>query len=281
MIKNYCPIGDVTFTKSHLLSFNKGLPVDINNVYGRYGTYTLSAVVKSSDTDGDTCGFIINYNDGTAHIMSIARSVDSERSNVAFAFHTNTDEDKYIESILLYAGDNEANSEGDTATFSKIMISWGRDFWMDYIPYNKDYESPYSEISQYILCLSAKMPSFDLPNPTSKISFWLSNFIGGSESIYIEPSNLLPTSTFIEKCLYSMCMVYGLCDYDSEVYDEVFAVSEFSGPELSDLEFYILNIFNSFTSGAMSPMYPSIPSPLDSELNQVCYDLLVYYGMIS
>ena len=104
--KNLFPFGNVSGTKQVQRFIS--LPA---------GTYTLSTVATSSDTDANTCvvGF---YNNKTEWIGGGQLTRGSRHSiTVSFAQPT--------VSLIFFASNNQPNSEGDTFTFADIQIEKG------------------------------------------------------------------------------------------------------------------------------------------------------------
>lgn len=100
----------VTFTKSKIVTFAP-LPA---------GTYNLSAVVTSDDTDYTYCRAAIG-----STTVDLTRG---ERANATFTKSVPFD------SITFYASRNDTYSEGDTATWADIQISSGS-YASEYVPH--------------------------------------------------------------------------------------------------------------------------------------------------
>ena len=98
------------------------------------GTYTLSALVTSTDTDADYSLFGNFYN--------LKRGGTTRTSTTA----TFSNE---ITAIVVYAGSNQANSAGDTATFKDIQIELGSTA-TEYEPYTGNQPSPNPDYPQEI-----------------------------------------------------------------------------------------------------------------------------------
>lgn len=90
------------------------------------GTYTVSAVVTSSDTDSTTCriGF---FNAGGTSISAVQIGRNSRKSVTVSL-------DQECASIYLYASDTANHSTGDTATWADMMIELGS-VATSYVPY--------------------------------------------------------------------------------------------------------------------------------------------------
>ena len=109
--KNLCSIGSTgNFIGSKHFTFKDTLPA---------GVYTFSAVVNSTDTDNTSCLMLI-YNGGTAIAsVAIGRSADGERVSTTVTIK------KAFDNVRLYAAATNANSSGDTASFTDIQIENG------------------------------------------------------------------------------------------------------------------------------------------------------------
>lgn len=81
------------------------------------GTYTLSAVVTSSDVDATTCR-IYDYTN-SIELGQIARSVSNDRTHITFTVSN------AVRSILLYASSTYDLSAGDSFSFEDIQIEIG------------------------------------------------------------------------------------------------------------------------------------------------------------
>lgn len=114
--KNLCELGSKTFTKSG--SYNLVLPP---------GTYTLSSLVTSSDTDSASSLFtIISSNNDSIASGRLARNV---RSSGTFTITEPSAQ------IRFYSSYNNAQSTGDTATWADIQIEYGSTA-TSYAPYS-------------------------------------------------------------------------------------------------------------------------------------------------
>lgn len=104
--KNLFPFGNVSGTKQVQRFIS--LPA---------GTYTLSAIATSSDTDANTCvvGF---YNNKTEWIGG-GQITRGTRHSITVSLAQPTI------SIIFFASNNQPNSEGDTFTFADIQIEEG------------------------------------------------------------------------------------------------------------------------------------------------------------
>lgn len=109
----------IEFERSVQLSFNRELPA---------GEYTFSAVVHSTDTDASQCLLIILTTDGGQMAYYIGRSDGNSRVSAKISMS------KPGAKISLYASTLNVASEGDTASFSDIMLNAG-DTDLPYEPY--------------------------------------------------------------------------------------------------------------------------------------------------
>ena len=116
--KNLWEFGDQSFTTNSSTLY-KTL---------KAGTYTISAVVTSSGTDG-TKSAIYFYNDNIA-----VKGVPLQRnSRNSYTFTLDTDVNK----LMLYAETDQPTSVGDTATWSDIQLEFG-DTATEYEPYTEN-----------------------------------------------------------------------------------------------------------------------------------------------
>lgn len=109
----------IEFERSVRLSFNRELPA---------GEYTFSAVVHSTDTDASQCLLILLTADGGQMAHYIGRSDGNSRVSAKISIS------KPATKISLYASTLNVTSEGDTASFSDIMLNAG-DTDLPYEPY--------------------------------------------------------------------------------------------------------------------------------------------------
>ena len=113
--KNLFPFGSVSGTKQVQRFIS--LPA---------GTYTLSAIATSSDTDANTC--LVGFYNKTDWIGGGALARGTRQSiTVTLAQPTL--------SLIFFASNNQPNSEGDTFTYADIQIEKGSAA-TDYQPYN-------------------------------------------------------------------------------------------------------------------------------------------------
>lgn len=95
-------------------------------------TYTISALVTSSDTDNTQSGIVCNYDDGSTVALHFNRNTRVAKT-VTFT--------KSVVSMSLYASNNYANSTNDTFTWSNIQIEEGSTM-TDYEPFVGNQPSP-------------------------------------------------------------------------------------------------------------------------------------------
>ena len=116
--ENLCPIFPGVYSKN-LYSGNSTvsgtLNAGVNISILSPGTYTLSAIVSSSDTDDTVC-LVRDATNGTS-LGTISRS--TKRTSITFTL-TNS-----MSIIQFYASATYATSEGDTFSFSDIQIEVG------------------------------------------------------------------------------------------------------------------------------------------------------------
>lgn len=104
--KNICNLGTITGTR------NTEQYVDIP-----IGTFTISFVATSSDTDASTCSIVFIYADNT-----LSTAIQFNRGTRESYTFTNS---KRVTSIRFYASDNYSHSTGDTFSFTDIQIEKG------------------------------------------------------------------------------------------------------------------------------------------------------------
>ena len=109
--KNLCSLSDVTFVQF--------IEKEIEPIPS--GTHVFSAVVSSTDTDGDTCAVaFLDENKTTLASKTISRSVNGVRVST-LSFSTSVP----IKYVRLYAAPGYPSGAGDTATFANIQIELG------------------------------------------------------------------------------------------------------------------------------------------------------------
>ena len=159
MSKNLCPENDISFENSQTIRFETNIPA---------GTYTASAIVKSTDTDSSVCLMLFYYADGATKEVYIGRSVDQER--VSKSFDLAQDAAK----VRIYASEGYNPSVGDTAIFNKLMIEAGSEM-TDYVPYGDEPEPEENieneaEVCLYFAALAGAIPKALLPRPTCRVT---------------------------------------------------------------------------------------------------------------
>lgn len=108
--KNLSDVANVEISGSQTVTFGKEIPA---------GTYTISAVVTSTDTDTTECLMLFYYTDSTTKEVSIKRSTGDARVSTTTTF------DKAVNKVRIYAADNHGNSTGDTASVKDLQIEAG------------------------------------------------------------------------------------------------------------------------------------------------------------
>lgn len=101
------------------------------------GTYTISALVNSSDTDSSTSLIDFYYEDGTNESYLLGRE-----SRTSYTFTLT----KHVIALIFYASKDYANSANDTFTYSDIQIEKGTTA-TDYEPYIPSVEMLAEEVS--------------------------------------------------------------------------------------------------------------------------------------
>lgn len=117
--KNLCPVNDIQITTSEQIRFGVTFPA---------GTYTVSGVIKSTDTDVSQCLLLFYYDDGSTKEININRSINDERVTVTVVLT------KPCSRMRIYAGESYATSNGDTATYNEFQIEEGS-IASEYEPY--------------------------------------------------------------------------------------------------------------------------------------------------
>lgn len=108
--KNLCPVNDISFETSTQIRFGVTFPA---------GEYTISGVIKSTDTDVSQCLLLFYYEDGSTKEININRSIDDERVTATVVLT------KPCSRMRIYAGESHATSSGDTATYNDFQIEEG------------------------------------------------------------------------------------------------------------------------------------------------------------
>lgn len=109
---------DITRCGKNLFPFSSvsGTRVIEKNVFLPAGTYTVSALVTSSDTDGSTSMVYFYYADGTTTFLRLRRNIRDSKDIVL---------SKSVTAFRFYAGYNSDQSVGDTFEFSDVQIELG------------------------------------------------------------------------------------------------------------------------------------------------------------
>lgn len=105
--RNLCPLGTVTFSRTKK-SYIGELPA---------GTYTISALVTSTDTDNTRCLLRLWKDD--SHVGSDIYFTRNTREKRTITI------DEPFNYVYMYASDSYVHTEGDTATFADIQIETG------------------------------------------------------------------------------------------------------------------------------------------------------------
>ena len=114
--KNLVPYGTITFTKNRSYLLDNPLPA---------GTYTISAYITSSDTDGIYSAVSINNKSEVMKYIALKRGV-----RVSSTFTV----DKPITNIDFCSAYNYAQGEGDSATWSDVQLEEGS-VATEYVPH--------------------------------------------------------------------------------------------------------------------------------------------------
>lgn len=115
----YSGQSDIAFTQRLVVDLSVPIPP---------GKYCISAEVSSTDTDDNICLVSAYYKDNTYTSIQMQRMVRDYKPITL---------EKTVDRIVFYASRNTSTGEGDTATFSNIMISSGTEE-LDYVPYNEE-----------------------------------------------------------------------------------------------------------------------------------------------
>lgn len=107
--KNLCSVADIEISGSQTVSLDE-IPA---------GTYTISAVVTSTDTDANECLMMFYYTDSSTKEINIGRSTGTERKSVSVTF------DKAVNKVRVYASTSHTTSSGDTASVTQLQIESG------------------------------------------------------------------------------------------------------------------------------------------------------------
>lgn len=168
MSKNLCPENNLSFENSQTVRFETALPA---------GTYTSSAVVKSTDTDSSTCLMLFYYADGTTKESYISRSTGDERVSKTETFAQD------VTRVRIYASEGYNPSVGDTATFTNLMIEAGS-VATDYVPYGDEEDSDEeAEIIRYYKAMSGSLAVSALPDPTCRETMLLRKLLDATYTV--------------------------------------------------------------------------------------------------
>lgn len=129
--KNLCEFGNVSGTK--FVTKNLSIPIPA-------GTYTISAIATSNDTDSNLSAISVLSNGVWKRDLRFEKNVRSSNTITT---------DYEITSLSFYASVSSAGSEGDTFTFSNIQIEAGSTM-TDFEPYVGGIASPNPEYPQEI-----------------------------------------------------------------------------------------------------------------------------------
>lgn len=236
MSKNLCPENDLIFENSQTIRFEENIPA---------GTYTASAIVKSTDTDGSTCLMLFTYADGTTKEVYIGRSVDQERVFKTAEFT------KEVSRVRIYASEGYNPSVGDTGTFTQLMIEAGSEM-TEYVPYGDDPEpepepedsKEQAEIIYYWMAMAGMIPILVLPEPSCRETELLRRLL---DSTYQPSFTLDQSDSRVEKYLWDLIngtqeMLSNIPKSDKEKFLHVKiggTVSEMPNPEACELNFWM------------------------------------------
>lgn len=123
--KNLCSVADIEISGSQTVTLDE-IPA---------GTYTISAVVTSTDTDANECLMMFYYTDSNTKEINIGRSTGDTRVSVSVKF------DKPVNKVRVYASTAHGTSSGDTATVNDLQIESGSTATA-YEPYTDGQPSP-------------------------------------------------------------------------------------------------------------------------------------------
>lgn len=189
MSKNLCPENNLTFDGSQTVRFSTPIPA---------GAYTVSAIVKSTDTDRNTCLLLFYYADDTTLEVYLSRSSNSERVSKPFTLAQDATK------VRIYASEGYTPSVGDSATFTQLMIEAG-DQMTDYIPWGEEESEPiipeidFPEAILYYEAWSGR--SLVLPNPTCRHTMLIKKIIDPS---YELPFTVTEDSCYADRYLWDL-----------------------------------------------------------------------------
>ena len=179
--KNLCPVNDIQFTTSEQIKFGVVFPA---------GEYTVSGVIKSTDTDVSQCLLLFYYDDGSTKETNINRSVTDERVDVTVVLK------KPCSRMRIYAGESHATSSGDTATYHDFQIEEGSTV--------SGYE-PYIPAQTFAVSTPNALPGIPVESggnyTDSDGQQWVGNlvdFATGRHTLYANKEILVNTPNFTE-----------------------------------------------------------------------------------
>lgn len=126
--KNLCSLNNITFTKMVNAPLDVAIPA---------GTYYVSLLAKSSDTDDNSC--VINFYSNDTYVNGIRFDRNTRiKQRVALT--------QDVTNLYCYASTSYLDGENDTATFSDIMITVDEN--AEYEPYTGGIPAPNPEYPQ-------------------------------------------------------------------------------------------------------------------------------------
>lgn len=129
--KNLCSLNNITFTKMENAPLDVAIPA---------GTYYVSLLAKSSDTDDNSC--VINFYSNDAYVNGIRFDRNTRiKQRVALT--------QDVTNLYCYASTSYLDGENDTATFSDIMITVDEN--AEYEPYTGGIPAPNPEYPQELV----------------------------------------------------------------------------------------------------------------------------------
>lgn len=129
--KNLCSLNNITFTKMENAPLDVVIPA---------GTYYVSLLAKSSDTEDNSC--VINFYSNDAYVNGIRFDRNTRiKQRVALT--------QDVTNLYCYASTSYLDGENDTATFSDIMITVDEN--AEYEPYTGGIPAPNPEYPQELV----------------------------------------------------------------------------------------------------------------------------------
>ena len=179
--KNLCPVNDISVETSAQIKFGTILPA---------GEYTISGVIKSTDTDVSQCLLLFYYDEGSTKETNINRSSDSERVSVTVSLK------KPCSRMRIYAGESHATSNGDTATYNDFQIEEGSTV--------TSYE-PYISPQTFAVSTPNALPGIPVESGGNYVDAdgqqWVGNlvdFATGKHTLFVNKEILVNTPNFTE-----------------------------------------------------------------------------------